>query len=184
MTLSGVPGGVGWMSFAVFLGLSLTLAFGWVARHEYHTSGVGFAVVMCSIGVLMGQLFMWTGVVTLALSRESLELERRPNGGGMGRYRSRSPIVLTTRSFDFDFARVHAVSIEQFTERHPGSRGRGGGTSSSDVCRARLLVKGPRRAVTLDETSNHRDERIVRLAEHVAAFMVVQIQHSDARVDR
>lgn len=180
MRLAGVPGGVGWMIFATLLGLLFTAAFGWFALAQYRSGGIGFGVVMCSLGVLLGQLFMWTGIVTLAVARESLELDTRAGGG---RYRSRSPIVDVPKPFEFDLSNVHAVSIERYTERSPGGR-RGGGMSEMDVCRARLLISKPRRAVTMDQTSNHRDQRVISLATQVAEFLGVPMEETDRRRDR
>jgi hypothetical protein len=183
LILAGIPGSAGWLVFALFLGLLFTAAFGRLARREYRKRGLSYPVVMCGLGVALGQLFFWTGAVTLAVGRESLELNKSALPGA--RYRSRSPIVTVPKSFDFDLADVHAVSIERLTERHPGGGGpRGGGGSEVDVCRARLLINKPRRAVTLDETSNFRDKRVIAVGQAVAEFLGVPIEETDRRTDR
>jgi hypothetical protein len=184
LLLAGIPGSAGWLVFALLLGLLFTAVFGSLVRHEYRKRGLSYPVVMCGLGVALGQLFFWTGAVTLAVGRESLELNKStlPGTGG-GRYRSRSPIVTVTMSFDFDLADVHAVSIERFTEPHRGGGSHGGGGSEVDVCRARLLINKPRRAVTLDETSNYRDKRVIAVGQAVAEFLGVPIKESDRRTD-
>jgi len=185
MVLAGIPGSAGWMTFALLLGLLFTAVFGGLARHHFLKEGFSYNVVMCSLGTALGQLFFWTAVVTLAIGRESLELNKAaPPGSRRGRYRSRSPIVSFAKSFDFDLAEVHAVSIERFTEHHPGGGRRAGGSSEVAVCRARLLINKPRRAVTLDETSNYRDERIIAVGRAVAEFLGVPIEDTDRRADK
>ncbi len=177
--LAGIPGGAGWMVFATLLGLLFTVACGALTVHEYRQDGLGYQVVMCGLGTLLGQVFFWMGALTLAVGRESLELDRSARPGG--RYRSRSPIVTVPKPFDFDLAQVHAVSIERSSERHPGSGRRASAAREVDVCRARLLVSKPRRAVTLDETSNQRDERVVALGRAVAEFLGAPLEQVDRR---
>lgn len=184
MRLSGVPGGVPWMVFATVFGVVLTSAFGYVAYLQSGPSGAWVPMVVCLIGAAFGQVFTWIGIATLAVARESLELDR---AGGVGRYRSRSPIITVPKSFDFQLERVHSVSVERYTERTPvggGGAGQRIGSSEMDVCRARLLIDRPRRAITLDETSNHRDARVRGVAERVAVFLSVPIEERDTRSDR
>lgn len=182
MVLAGIPGSVGWMTFTLLLGLLFTGAFGALTWHNFQKSGFGLAVVSCGVGAALGQLFFWTGLVTLAVGRESLELNKSaPPGTRGGRYRSRSPIVTVQKSFDFDLADVHAVSIERLTEQHRGGDDNVGGVSEVDVCRARLLITKPRRAVTLDETSNQRDERVINVGRAVAEFLGAPIEETDRR---
>jgi hypothetical protein len=182
LVLAGIPGSAGWMVFAMLLGLLFTGAFGALTWHNFQKGGFGRDVVACGIGTALGQLFFWTGLVTLAVGRESLELDKGPNP--VGRYRSRSPIVTVQKPFDFDLAQVHAVSVERLTERHRGGGRRGGGASEVDVIRARLLISKPRRAVTLDESSNGRDERVITVGRTVAEFLGVPIEETDRRTDR
>jgi hypothetical protein len=181
MVLAGIPGSAGWMVFAMLLGLLFTGAFGALTWHNFKKKGFGRDVVSCGVGAALGQLFFWTGLVTLAVGRESLELDKTKTSGG--RYRSRSPIVTVQKPFDFDLPNVHSVSIERLTERHRGGR-RGGGSSEVDVIRARLLVSKPRRAVTLDESSNSQDERVIAVGRAVAEFLGVPIEETDRRADR
>lgn len=81
----------------------------------------------------------------------------------------------TPRPFNFPLADVAAVSLERVLERHPGG-GRHGGRSEVEVYRARLLLERPRRAITLDETSNGRDARVAAVAEAVAGFLGVPLR--------
>lgn len=184
LVLAGIPGGAGWMVFSLVLGLLLTAGFTAFAARDYRADGFGSEVVMGGLGALFGQFFFWLGAVTLAVGREALELDKAPPAGRRGgRYVSRSPIVQVPRPFEFDLGDIHAVSLERLTERHPGG-GRRGGRSEVEVCRARLLVGRPRRAVTLDETSNHRDARVHAVGRAVAEFLGVPVEEVDRRRER
>lgn len=183
LVLAGIPGGAGWMVFSLVLGLLLTTGFTAFAARDYRADGFGSEVVMGGLGALLGQFFFWLGVVTLAVGREALELDKAtPVGRRGGRYVSRSPIVQVPRPFEFDLADVQAVSLERLTERHPG--GGRGGRSEVEICRARLLLERPRRAVTLDETSNHRDARVHAVGRAVAEFLGVPLEEVDRRRER
>lgn len=182
LLLTGVPGSIGWMLFALLLGLLFSGVFGVLAWRHFQAEGYSYNGVMCSLGAALGQLFFWTGLVTLAVGRETLELNKSAAPGSCGGcYRSRSPIVRVPKSFDFDLSAIEAVSIERFTERHPGGRRDGG--SEMDVCRARLLINKPRRAITLNEPSNYRDARVTAIGQTVAAFLEVSLKESDQRAD-
>lgn len=184
LVLADIPGGAGGMVFSLLLGLLFTVAFTALAWREHQTGGFGWEMVMDGLGALFGQFFFWLGAVTLALGREALELDKSPPAGRRGgRYVSRSPIVQAPRPFEFELADVHAVSLERLTEHHPGG-GRHGGRSEVDVCRARLLIERPRRAVTLDETSNHQDTRVLAVGRAVAEFLGVPLEEVDRRRER
>jgi hypothetical protein len=129
MMLAGIPGSAGWMVFAMLLGLLFTEAFSALTWHNFKKHGLGRAVVSCAVGTGLGQLCFWTGILTPAVGRESLELNKSDKPGG--RYRSRSPIVTVQKPFDFGLADVQAVSIERFTERHRGGGRRGGAAARS-----------------------------------------------------
>lgn len=182
LRLEGIPVGAGWMAFSLVLGLIFTVAFGLLSWRHFRAEGFCYEGVMCGLGAALGQLFFWMGLVTLLVGRESLELDRQPPSGVRGgRYRSRSPIVTVQKPFDFDLTEVHAVSLEHYTERTPGGGKRGGGTM--EVCRARLLIKKPCRAITLDETSNHQEARVMAVARCVADFLGAPVEESDRRKD-
>ncbi|MDX9911639.1 MAG: hypothetical protein RBS39_07405 [Phycisphaerales bacterium] len=181
LVLRGIPGGVGWLVFATFLGVLFSVVFSVVCVHLLRTSGFGFRVVMTALGVALGLLFLVFGVVSLAVGRESLSLDKV---NGKGRYHSRSPIIDVPKPFEFSLESIKHVSIERYTERNPGGGGRGGGMSSHDACRARLLISKPRRAVVLDETSNGRDARVRTIADRVAVFLDLPVIESDRREDK
>lgn len=179
LVLSGIPGGAGWMVFATVLGFVLATGFGTLAFREYAVDGWSFDLVMPGFGASLGLLFFVTGAATLTVGRESLTLDRTTQ---KGHYHARSPVVSLPRPFDFELSDIQTIVIERSTERTRGGRaGSGAGLSETDVCRARLLITRPNRAVVLDETSNARDARVIALANRVARFLDLPVTEIDRR---
>jgi len=176
LKLEGIPGGLSWLLFASALGLLITVVSGTLALQHFREEGIGVGVIMCGLGAALGQVFFWTGALTIAIGRESLELDKAASG--RGKYRSRSPVVTRPKPFDFDLMDIQSVTLERFSERHRGGNGRGG-SSQVEIYRCRLLVRNPRRAVTLDETSNQQDERVKALAKRVADFLGIPVEETN-----
>lgn len=83
LVLAGIPGGAGWMVFAAVLGAAFSTAFGVIAWRKLRQEGVSFDAVGCVAGAGLGQVFFWVGVVTLAVGRERLDLDKSvPPGTG------------------------------------------------------------------------------------------------------
>jgi hypothetical protein len=179
MMLAGVPGGLGWLIFAMLLGAIFMGAFGWMCVHHWQSGGFGLPVVMTGLGSGLGGLFFVFGALSMAFGRETLTLDL---AAGEGRYWNRSPIIDLPKPFTFALEHVQRVSVEQSTERSGGG-GMRAGMSEHDVCRARLLIAKPRRAVTLDETSNGRNRRVRKIAQEVAEFLDADLAEVDRRRD-
>ena len=58
------------------------------------------------------------------------------------------------------------------------------GQAGAPGAAARLLIRRPRRAVTLGETSNQREARVIGVARTVAEFLGVPVEESNRRRDR
>lgn len=170
LTLSGVPGTLRWMAFAVVVGLAIDGFVGYLAWIQWEEHGPGLFLLPLSVGMLMGTAFLIFGVLQL-LARESLVLDQQT---GTGRYESNSPIVTTSKPFRFKLENIHSVVIStQTIERSVAVTEPG--WSEATECKAVLRVAKPRRTVALDDTQNGRLERVNQLAERVAGFLSIEV---------
>ena len=87
--------------------------------------------------------------------------------------RQRSPIVDVGKPCQFRLEDIDSVTIERREESRP--RNDEHGNFPAKVCRARLRVRKPRRAIVLDETENGRERRVQKTAEAVAAWLDMEI---------
>ncbi|MEM0927092.1 MAG: hypothetical protein AAGJ83_13705, partial [Planctomycetota bacterium] len=165
MILEGTPGSVRWMVFTMLLGITVMAAAGgfiWVTVRESY----GYLqLIPLGMGFLFGVAFFLVGLVTLAMGRMRLVLDREQ---GSGIYEVFSPVIDVGRPCSFDLDSIESVTVEREkwqrskSERH---------SDSTEFCRVRLRIRRPRRAITLDETQNGRDERIHLLASTVADWL-------------
>jgi len=171
LVLKGTPGSALWMAFATLLGLALmtaTAGFAWITYEE--TDDV-LPLIPLGIGFLMGGAFFAIGVVTLAVGRMRLVLDRFR---GEGVYDVYSPIIEVGKPCQFRLVHVHSVTIERTEEARPAAdvddiR------FDAQVCRARLRLRKPRRAIVLDETENGQERRVRAVAEGVAGWLGIEI---------
>ncbi len=169
MVLGGVPGGKLWMAAFTASGLVLTVVLGfagvreWSERHFFNLLWIG-------LGLLIGQVLFWAGAVTLAVGREELELDRRAR---RGRYLVRSPILDPGNpSFAFDWDDIDSVALELKVTEGSFARAEGPArTAVTELCRARLRVRKPRRAVLLREGADSAHQSVRELAGQVASFI-------------
>lgn len=168
LVLAGVPGGWQWMVVLTVAGLAATVGCGlFIAR--LLTAGQFWPLVPAGVGLLLGQVFFWSGAVTLAVGRERLELDRTT---GRGRYLVRSPIIETgCVNCEFDLNDVDGVEVGTQIEVSPtGGVSGHHGPRRYEVCRARLRIREPRCAVPLIERPDSARSEVWRVAEAVAAF--------------
>lgn len=179
MVLAGIPGGLLWMIVLTIAGTGFTIAAVWAGVHEIQQSRYA-NLFWIAIGLVVAQLMFWAGLVTLAIGREKLILDKST---GKGEYLVRSPIVDTNnKPFTFDLDNIDSVSLERQLQRSPSRDATAQGGSDVEVYRARLRIKKPRRAVTLLEENNEGGRRLVKhLAEQVASFL--GIDFADATAD-
>lgn len=172
LVLSGVPGGRVWMVVLVVFGLAATAAAVYfLFAVSIEAGGWTAALLPLAFGVVLAQVFFWTGAVTLAVGRLALRLDR---ASGRGAYEVRSPIVEAGKPTEFELRHAHSVSLERTTEWRPGRNG--GGDSRATVWRARLRLNKPRSAIVLDETENNRLDRVEGVATEVAEFLGVPLE--------
>jgi hypothetical protein len=176
LLLTGVPGRRVWMFTLVGFGLVLTASVAYFAHLIYQARG-GLALphIPLSIGLLIAQVILWTGGITLAVGRQTLILDTTL---GTGEYRVRSPIVEAGKPCQFKLQNVDSIAIETTKEARPGRLDHS--EEEAVVHRLRLRLTQPRRAITLDETENNRLERLETLAGRVAGFLgktVVRVDH-------
>lgn len=170
LVLRGKPGGALWMGFATLLGLvfmGVTAWFGWVTFHEI---GGYLQLIPMGIGFLMGFGFFCLGAVTLLVGRMSLTLDRVT---GEGVYEVVSPIIEAGKPCRFRLEHVNSVTVEASTEARHRTEGQGG--FDAQVCRARLRINKPRRAIELDETQNGQEPRVERVAQSVAEWLDLEV---------
>lgn len=169
LVLAGVVGGVGWMLFALLFGaLATALSIGFAIYEAQQ--GNWIALGWLSVGLLLGQLFFWLGLLQLAKGRERLTLDR---AAGTGRYEITSPLIsIETRPFAFKLEDVDGVALDMRIERAPGGPdAHRDAASETEVWRVRLRTTKPRRAIVLDETNNRRLERVRTIGLTVAEFL-------------
>ncbi|MEM9559053.1 MAG: hypothetical protein AAF995_02005 [Planctomycetota bacterium] len=172
LVLAGVVGGLGWMLFTLALGAAVTLLSSGLLILEAQQSNwpaVGWLIV----GLLLGQIFFWLGLLQLLRGRERLVLDRAL---GRGEYTIMSPVItVETRPFDFKLDDVDGVALEMRVERsRPGHADRTI-ESEAEVWRVRLRTREPRRAIVLDETHNGQLDRVRTVALAVAEFLGVDL---------
>jgi hypothetical protein len=159
-------------------GLLLTAALAWFAHHIYDDcGGLAWPHLPLSVGLLIAQVILWTGVITLLTGRLTLVLDKTL---GTGDYRVCSPIVDAGEPCTFKLEDIHTLAIETQTEERPGAADHS--LHEVTVHRLRLRLNRPRRAITLDETENNRTARLEELADRVAAFLgtkPVRVDHAE-----
>ncbi|TWT36421.1 hypothetical protein KOR34_13260 [Posidoniimonas corsicana] len=170
LVLRGVPGSVVWMVFATLLGVGIMAATGWFGWATTREIGGYLQLVPLGLGFLMGAAFFLIGVVTLAVGRVRLVLDRVT---GEGRYDAYSPVIEVGKPCTFRLDHIDSVTIERHEEARPRNDDHGG--FPAKVCRARLRVRKPRRAIVLDETENGQEQRVQSTAEAVAAWLGTEV---------
>jgi len=174
LVFAGVPGQKRWMIALVVVGVLLTAVVLAAGAHELRQGNI-VNLFWIALGLLIAQGLLWTGAITLIFGRERLALDRTT---GRGVYTVRSPIVeVGERPFEFDLSEVESVSIELALETIRGQTASGlRREGEAEVYRARLLVRKPRRAVTLIETGESRLKELTRAADAVASFLGVEVE--------
>jgi len=170
LILSGVPGTLRWMVFAIAVGLAVTGFTAFLLWIQWEENGPGLFILPLSVGMLVGTAFVIIGVLQL-FARERLILDKQT---GKGQYESNSPVITTEKTFEFRLEDVHSVVVSTQTIEHPVSVNEPGWSEAKE-CKASLRVVRPRRSVTLDETQNGRVKRVIRIAEEVAGFLSTEV---------
>jgi len=174
LVLSGIPGQARWMIAAAAIGGGLTVAVIPLLLDEI-SSGNTVGILWTGFGLLIAQAIMWTGVVTLAVGRERLELDLTR---GKGRYDVRSPIVeVSAKPFAFDIDASLSVQVRSRLERHRSVSASGlfQAEREAELYDARILIGTPRRAVTLTERGLGGVEHVLNLARQVADFLGIEV---------
>ncbi len=167
LVLTGIPGRRVWMIVLTGFGLLLTGVLIYFAHLFYKEhDGLAWPHLALSFGLLIAQVILWTGIITLALGRLTLILDSTL---GTGEYRVRSPIVEAGTPCKFKLEHIDSVAIETSRESRPGRLNHA--EEQAVVHRLRLRLTHPRRAITLDETENNQLARLEELAKQVAAFL-------------
>ena len=73
----------------------------------------------------------------------------------------------------FRLEEIDSVAIERHEESRPHNDDHG--SFPAKVCRARLRVRKPRRAIVLDETENGQERRVQAVAEAVAGWLELEV---------
>ena len=151
----------------VGLGSILTGAVAYFAHWVYQErGGPALPHLALGVGLLIAQVILWTGGITLAVGRQTLILDRTLD---TGEYRVRSPIVEAGSPCKFKLQHIDSIAIETTRETRPGRLDHA--DEEAVVHRLRLRLTQPRRAITLDETENNRLDRLETLARCVAGFL-------------
>jgi hypothetical protein len=167
LVLTGIPGRRVWMIVLTGFGLFLTGSLTFFAHLFYKEhGGLMWPHLALGIGLLIAQVILWTGIITLVFGRLTLILDTTL---GTGEYRVRSPIVDAGRPCKFKLEHIDSIAIETSRENRPGRPNHV--DAQAVVHRLRLRLTHPRRAITLDETENNRLARLEELATHVARFL-------------
>ena len=170
LVLKGTPGSVLWMVFATLLGVAVMTACGWFAWVTMREAVGHLQLIPLAIGCLLGAACFLIGLVTLAIGRMRLVLDRVT---GNGSYEVYSPVVDVGKPCSFRLEEIDSVAIERQEEARPHNDNVG--SFPAKVCRARLLIRRPRRAVVLDETENGQERRVQAVAEAVAAWLALEV---------
>jgi hypothetical protein len=166
LVLKGTPGSIHWMVFATLLGVMIMAATGWFAWVSVKETGGYVQLIPLGIGFLMGGGFCLIGLVTLAVGRMRLVLDRVT---GNGSYEVYSPIIDVGKPCSFRLEAIDSVTIEQQEEARPHNDDHR--SFPAKVCRARLYIRKPRRAIVLDETENGQERRVQAIAQEVAGWL-------------
>ena len=158
------------MVFALMLGVAIMAATGWFAWVSVRETGSYLQLIPLGIGFLMGGAFFLIGLMTLAVGRMQLVLDR-PTGDG--NYDVHSPVIDVGKPCSFRLDDIDSVAIERLEEDRPDNDRRG--SFPAKVCRARLLIRRPRRAIVLDETENGQEHRVQAVAEEVAEWLDLEV---------
>lgn len=170
LVLKGTPGSIRWMVFAVLLGLALMSATGWFIRALIDESGIGAPLLPLGIGFALGAAFFLIGAATLCVGHMRLVFDRTT---GTGNYEVRSPIIDVGKPCSFRLEHIDSVTVERSAEARPRDVDHSG--FPAKVCRARLRLRKPRRALVLDETENGRAHRVQAVADAVAAWLETDV---------
>ena len=170
LVLKGKPGSVHWMVFTTLLGVAVMAASGWFAWVSVKETGGYLQLIPLGIGFLMGGAFFLIGLVTLAVGRMRLVLDRV---SGNGSYDVYSPVIDVGKPCSFRLEEIDSVAIERHEEARPHNDDHG--SFPAKVCRARLRVRKPRRVIVLDETENGQDRRVQAVAEGVAGWLELEV---------
>jgi len=167
LVLSGIPGRRVWMIVLTGFGVFLTAALVYFAYLFYREHG-GFVWphLALGFGLLIAQVILWTGIITLAVGRLTLILDTTL---GTGEYRVRSPFVEAGTPCKFKLEHIDSIAVETSREGRPGRLDHA--EEQAVVHRLRLRLTHPRRAITLDETENNRLARLEELGTRVAEFL-------------
>ena len=110
------------------------------------------------------------GLVTLVVGRMRLVLDRVTGNGSYDVY---SPVIDVGKPCSFRLEEIDSVAIERHEEARPHNDEHG--SFPAKVCRARLRVCRPRRAILLDETENGQERRVLAVAEAVAGWLELEV---------
>ena len=119
---------------------------------------------------MMGGVFFLIGLVTLAIGRMRLVFDRV---AGNASYDVYSPVIDVGKPCSFRLEEIDSVAIERHEEARPQSDDQG--SFPAKVCRARLRVRKPSRAIVLDETENGQERRVCAVAEAVAEWLELDV---------
>lgn len=170
LILKGTPGSIRWMIFASLLGASVMCASAWFGSVVVQETGNYLALIPLGIGFAMGLGFFAIGVLTLTVGRMRLEFNRV---SGEGTYDVFSPVVDVGTPCQFRLEHIDGIALERQVEVRRG--GESTGNFQAKVCRARLRLRKPRRAITLDETENGHDLRVQSIVEVVAVWLDLEV---------
>ena len=170
LVLKGMPGSIHWMVFATLLGVAIMTAAVWFAWVSVRETGGYLQLIPLGIGFLMGGGFCSIGLVTLAVGRMRMELDRST---GKGIYDVYSPVIDVGKPCSFRLEQIESVAIERHEEARPDNDNQG--NFPAKVCRARLRIRKPRRVIVLDETENGQERRVQAVAEAVAGWLEMEV---------
>ncbi|WP_145285856.1 hypothetical protein [Pirellulimonas nuda] len=166
LVLKGTPGG----ALATLLGAAVVAATGWFAWVCVGEAGGYLQLIPLGFGSLMGVALFSVGLLTLAAGRVRLVLDRRTGDASYDVY---SPVIDVGKPCSFRLEEIHSVAIERHEEARPHHDDHG--AFPAKVCRARLRLRKPRRAIVLDETENGQERRVRAVAETVAGWLELEV---------
>ena len=158
------------MIFCTLLGITMMVTTAWFGRVSVEATGSYFPLLPLEIGFLMGTAFFLIGLITITVGRMRLEFDRST---GQGSYDVFSPIIAVGKSCSFRLKSIDSVSLERHQETRPDHGTTG--NFPAKVCRARLRIRKPRRAIVLDETQNGREYRVRHVADTVAKWLAIEV---------
>lgn len=170
LVLKGTPGSARWMAFATILAVVFMAGSGWFAWVCVSEMDSYLPLIPLGIGFLMGGALFLMGLLTLVVGRMQLVFNRIT---GDGQYEVHSPIVDVGKPCSFRLDDIDSVTLERHEEQRPYNDHRG--SFPAKVCRARLRIRRPRRAIVLDVTENGQDHRVTSVAEQVAGWLDLEV---------